>query len=59
MMSKLIDMFADSQPISSLNDHRLALNSEVLAYLRQWQADADFHQELSKTERGFISKTSF
>lgn len=51
MTSNLVETFADSRPISSLNDRRLALNNEMLAYLKKWQADADLHIELSKTER--------
>lgn len=52
MTSKIVATFADSRPISSLGDHRLALNQEVLEYMKIWETDTDLHQELSKTARG-------
>ena len=52
MTSKIIDIFADHRPIADLGDHRLAMNNEVLEYLKKWESDASQRQELSKTERG-------
>ena len=52
MASKLIETFADPRPVSSLNDHRLSRNNEVLEYLKKWQADSEMHLKLSKAERG-------
>lgn len=51
MTSKLIDTFADTRPISSLDDHRLAMNHEILEYFQKWEMDAESHQELSKADR--------
>ena len=51
MMSRLVDTFADRRPISSLHDHRMVLNEQVLTYLQKWEQDAEGHQELSKAER--------
>ena len=56
MTSKLIDTFADTRPISSLGDHRLAMNHEILEYfqkweMEKWEMDAESHQELSKADR--------
>jgi len=51
MTSKLIDTFADTRPVCSLDDHRLALNQEVLEYFTKWEMDAEAHQELSKADR--------
>ena len=50
--SKIIDIFADYRPIADLGDHRLAMNNEVLEYLKKWESDASQRQQLSKTERG-------
>ena len=51
MTSKLIYTFADIRPISSLDDHRLAMNHEILEYFQKWEMDAQSHQELSKADR--------
>ena len=51
MMSRLVDTFADRRPISSLDDHRMVLNEQVLTYLQKWEQDEQGHQELSKAER--------
>lgn len=51
MTSKIIDVFSDTRPISSLGDHRLALNKEVLDYLKKWQADSDQSHQLSKSDK--------
>lgn len=50
MTSKLIYTFADIRPISSLDDHRLAMNHEILEYFQKWEMDAQSHQELSKAD---------
>ena len=52
MGSKLIETFADPRPVSSLNDHNLSRNNEVLEHLKKWQADSELHLELSKAEKG-------
>ena len=49
--SKIVDTFADKRPISSLDDHRLALNEQVLSYIQDWVQDAESHQELRKADR--------
>ena len=51
MASKIVDTFADKRPISSLDDHRLALNEQVLSYIQNWVQDAESHQELRKADR--------
>jgi len=50
MSSNLIETFSDTRPVSSLDDHRLATNQEVLDYLNKWEMDAQSHTELSKSE---------
>jgi len=51
MTSKIVNIFDDRRPVSSLDDHRLATNHEVLDYLNRWEKDAEAHTELSKAER--------
>lgn len=51
MTSKIVNIFADRRPVSSLDDHRFATNHEVLDYLNRWEKDAEEHTELSKAER--------
>jgi len=51
MASKIVDTIADKRPISSLDDHRLALNEQVLSYIQNWVQDADSHRELRKADR--------
>ena len=53
MTSKIVNIFADRRPVSSLDDHRLATNHEVLDYLNRWEKDAEEFTELSPTN--FVS----
>ena len=58
--SKIGNTFADRRPVSSLDDHRLATNQEVLGYLNRWEEDAEAHTEISKAERAkrLVRRTS-
>ena len=51
MTSKVANIFSDRRPVSSLDDHRLATNQQVLDYLNRWEKDAEAHSELRKSER--------
>lgn len=51
MTSSLVETFADTRPVSSLDDHRLARNQEVLDYLTTWEKDAENQTDLRKSER--------
>ena len=51
MTSKLVDTFADTRPVSNLDDHRLAVLQEVQSYMNKWEMDAEEHQELTKADR--------
>ena len=51
MTSKIVNLFDDRRPVSSLDDHRLATNHKVLDYLNRWEKDAEGLTELSKAER--------
>lgn len=50
MTSNLVETFSDTRPVSSLDDHRLVTNQEVLDYFNNWEADAQTHTELRKPE---------
>ena len=55
MMSRLVDTFADRRPISSLHDHRMVLNEQVLTYLQKGTGC----RRSPRTEQGGESKTPF
>lgn len=50
MTSNLVETFSDTMPVSSLDDHRLVTNQEVLDCFNNWEADAQTHTELRKSE---------
>ena len=49
--SKIVTIFNDNGPVSSLSDQRLAEMDQCLQWLNKWEEDANGCQELSKSAR--------